>query len=479
MITDEVRAKYLPSIGIECHVQLKTKTKLFSAVNNDARDLGPNTAISPICLGLPGTLPVLNQAAVDLAIKAGLALNAKIADWIKFDRKHYFYPDLPKGYQITQFDYPIVGEGHITAPLPGTDKVVKVGIERAHLEEDAGKSTHPDGVSYSLVDLNRAGTPLLEIVSKPDMHTAQEARAYAHELYLTMMYADVSDVDLYHGNMRFDCNVSVALKESGKLGVRSETKNLNSFRAVEKAVEYEINRQIGELERGRKIVQETRGWNDAKQKTFSQRTKEDAHDYRYFPEPDLPPYTITADKIETAKQSLGRLPADIRADFTKRGVKPEQVEILLERKHLMGLVESVDKQHLKRVVNWLTGEVIALIDQFGDESQLQTSSLEALSGLVEAGKLSSTGAKDVLAELYKHGGDAAKIADEKGLIQLSDDGAIEKYVQEVIAENESAAQDVRNGEMKAIGFLVGSVMKKSQGRANPQKVNELLRQKLS
>lgn len=248
-----INGKYLPTIGVECHVQLKTKTKLFSGVSNDARDAEPNTLISPICLGFPGTLPVLNKEAIHLAVKAGIALRAEIANISHFDRKHYFYPDLPKGYQITQFERPIVGAGIVEAPL-GNGEYVSVGITRAHLEEDAGKSSHPGGLDYSLVDLNRAGTPLLEIVSEPDIHSAAEAKAYAHELYLLMKYADVSDVDLYHGNMRFDVNVSVS-DDFKKLGTRSETKNLNSFKAVEKAVEYEIKRQIELLEKGQKIVQ--------------------------------------------------------------------------------------------------------------------------------------------------------------------------------------------------------------------------------
>ena len=279
---------YESVIGIECHVQLKTKTKLFAAVNNDAREAPPNTLVSHIDFGLPGALPVLNGKAVELATRAAFALGTKPEKFSKFDRKHYFYPDLPKGYQISQYDQPIIGKGAITIEVDGEEKTV--GITRAHLEEDAGKSTHPAGQDYSLVDLNRAGTPLLEIVSEPDLHTAAEAKAYARELYLRMRYADVSDANLYYGNMRFDVNVSVS--KTDQLGTRSETKNLNSFRAVEKAVEYEATRQIELLEKGERIVQETRGWDDAKQKTISQRSKENADDYRYMPDPDLPPIVL-------------------------------------------------------------------------------------------------------------------------------------------------------------------------------------------
>ncbi len=268
MVRPVTQSKYLTTIGIECHVQLKTATKLFAAVSNDARDAEPNTLISHICLGMPGALPFLNEQAVQLAMRAGFALGTIPQTFSKFDRKHYFYPDLPNGYQITQFDQPIILGGFVDIEVGNAKK--RIGITRAHMEADAGKSTHPAGKDYSLVDLNRAGTPLLEIVSEPDMHTAEEAKAYAKELYLLMRYADVSDCNLYYGNMRFDVNVSVS-KDHDKLGTRSETKNLNSFRSVEKTIDYEVARQIKVLESGDKVVQETRGWDDAKQKTFSQR----------------------------------------------------------------------------------------------------------------------------------------------------------------------------------------------------------------
>src|SRR3954467_10879181 len=293
-LSEEIKKQYRPTIGIECHVQLKTKTKLFSAVGNDAREAPPNTLVNHIDFGLPGALPVLNREAIHLASRAAFALGSKPQPYSKFDRKHYFYPDLPMGYQISQYDEPIVLGGHVDIEVDGEKK--KIGITRAHLEADAGKSVHPAGKDYSLVDLNRAGTPLLEIVSEPDMHTAAEAKAYAHELYLRMRYADVSDANLYYGNMRFDVNVSVS--KTGELGTRSETKNLNSFRSVEKAVDYEITRQIELLEKGQPVVQETRGWDDAKQRTFSQRSKEEAHDYRYFPEPDIPPIELSDEYIE-------------------------------------------------------------------------------------------------------------------------------------------------------------------------------------
>jgi len=288
MVSPEIRSKYTATIGIECHVQLKTATKLFAAIGNDAREAEPNTLVSPICFGLPGTPPVLNKEAVHLAMRAAFALGTEPQKFSYFERKHYFYPDLPMGYQISQLGQPIVVGGSVAVDVDGTSKTVR--INRVQMEADAGKSTHPTGKDYSLVDLNRAGTPLLEIVSEPDMHSAAEAKAYARELYLRMRYADVSDCNLYYGNMRFDVNVSVSTTD--QFGTRTETKNINSFRAVEKTVEYEINRQIEVLEKGEHVVQETLGWDDAKQRTFTQRTKENAEDYRYMPEPDIPPIVL-------------------------------------------------------------------------------------------------------------------------------------------------------------------------------------------
>src|SRR5580704_17366493 len=297
MVAEDVRKQYTVTIGIECHVQFKTKTKLFSGADNDAREASPNTLVNHIDFGLPGALPVLNKEAVRLACIAAFALGSEPQKFSKFDRKHYFYPDLPMGYQITQYDQPIIIGGSVVINVDNTLKTI--GITRAHLEADAGKSIHPTGKDYSLVDLNRAGTPLLEIVSEPDMHSAAEAKAFAKELYLRMKYADVSYADLYYGNMRFDVNVSVS--QTDELATRSDTKNLNSFRSVEKAVEFEVNRQIELLEKGQKIVQESRGWDDAKQKTFSQRSKEEAHDYRYMPDPDLPPIVITDEYVAKIK----------------------------------------------------------------------------------------------------------------------------------------------------------------------------------
>lgn len=473
---------YITTIGIECHVQLKTKTKLFAAVGNDARDAAPNTLISHICLGMPGALPVLNEHAVELAMQAAFALNTLPQPFSKFDRKHYFYPDLPKGYQITQFDQPVILGGHVDIVVDGQPK--KVAITRAHLEEDAGKTSHPAGKDYSLVDLNRAGTPLLEIVSEPDMHTAAEAKAYAHELWLLMRYADVSDADLYHGNMRFDVNVSVS--KTDELGTRTETKNLNSFKSVEKSVEYEVKRQIELLEKGEAIVQETRGWDDAKQRTFSQRSKEDAHDYRYFPDPDIPPVRISQMAIESVKLAVPTLPAEMRSKLKALNLDPSSIETLLDEMpagvFIAGLLDnSANTSAVKRIANWLVGDVLGLIGA-GELTwvniKLDEAQLLKLAKMTEENKVSSTGAKALLIELVTNGGDAEEIAKTKNLLQVSDEGAIAEIVTRVLAANLQAAEDVKAGEMKAIGFLVGQVMKESKGQANPGLAQQLIKKQL-
>lgn len=479
MISEEVMKQYTATIGIECHVQLKTRSKLFAGEDNNARDAKPNSTVGHVSFGMPGALPVLNEQAVELSAKAAFALNTVPQKFSKFDRKHYFYPDLPKGYQISQFEEPIVLGGHVDIVVDG--KPIKVGITRAHMEEDAGKSTHPAAKDYSLVDLNRAGTPLLEIVSEPDMHSAAEARAFAHELYLLMKYAEVSDVDLYNGNMRFDVNVSVS-KDPNTLGTRSETKNLNSFRSVEKATEFEIARQIELLEKGVEVVQETRGWDDSKQKTFSQRTKEDAHDYRYMPEPDVPPIVLDDEYIESIKSSMPLLPKDYRAQLSKLGLSDEVIEDILAvtdtAKMVLKVLVSSGASHAKRVAFWLMQPNSDKEDAVELSPGLEVEKLVKLSQMVEDGKLNSTAAKDVFGEMLKSDKDPEVIAKEKNLLQVSDEGAIEKIVAEVLAENEKAVQDVKNGEMKAIGFLVGQVMAKSKGQANPGLAQQIIKKQL-
>ncbi len=484
------QTEFQATIGIECHVQLRTRTKLFAGVGNDAREAPANTLISHICLGMPGTLPVLNEKAVELACRAAYALGTTPQLFSKFDRKHYFYPDLPKGYQITQYDQPIINGGYVEIVVDGQTK--KIRLTRAHLEEDAGKNSHPEGTDYSLVDLNRAGTPLLEIVSEPEMHSPAEAKAFAHELYQLMRYSGVSEADLYHGNMRFDVNVSVS-DDSAKLGTRTETKNLNSFRSVEKAVEYEITRQTNELRKGRLIVQETRGWDESRQKTFSQRGKEEAHDYRYFPDPDLPPIELDESFLSSIRDSLPILPPEWRQRLSSLGLDTTIIDTLLEAEleranvGYLHLIEAhlKDVEQAKALANWFVNIEIPLNRQdevspdWGDENRRHM--YTQLYELRKTARLSATSAKSLLRELLVKGvmpSNLEKYADEQGYMQQSDKAALTTFIEEVIATNPKAVEDIKQGETKAIGFIVGQVMKKSLGKANPALVRQLLEEKL-
>jgi aspartyl-tRNA(Asn)/glutamyl-tRNA(Gln) amidotransferase subunit B len=467
-VAEDVKKQYTPTIGIETHVQLKTRTKLFAAVGNDAREAAPNTLISHICVGMPGALPVLNEAAIELCAKAAFALGTQPQKFSKFDRKHYFYPDLPKGYQITQYDKPIIVGGFVEIEKDGQKK--KINLSRAHLEEDAGKNVHPEGADFSLVDLNRAGTPLLEIVSEPEIHSAAEAKTYARELYLLMKYAGVSDVDLYHGNMRFDVNVSVS-KDPNKPGIRSETKNLNSFRSVENSILYEVDRQIEKLEKGEKIVQETRGWDEAKQKTVSQRGKEEAYDYRYFPDPDIPPLELDDIFIKKIAKNLPILPGDIRNKLQSVKIDEKVVEDVLDRDDLaLRILKALEKTNPEN-----TRHIIFQLLDEPDNLNINVEDQIKVAEMVNDKKLSSSAAKEAFADL--RGGKSLEEATNSRM-QVSDEGEMEKIVSEVLAENEKAAGDIKSGEMRAIGFLVGQVMKKSQGKANPQMAQELIKKQL-
>lgn len=479
--------KYIPTIGIECHVQLATKTKLFSEVDNDARGKEPNSCVSPVDYALPGMLPRLNGEAIKYAILAGRAMNCKINNYSRFDRKHYFYPDSPKGYQITQFYHPIIGAGYVELPS-GT----KVRIEHAHLEGDAGKLTHFD--SYSLVDLNRVDTPLIEVVSMPDIHSAKDAHDYCKELWRLMVFAGVSYGDLYNGNMRFDVNTSVAPEGSDKLGTRTEVKNLNSFRSVERAVEYEIKRQSKLLDAGEKVVQETLGWNDATGKTTGQRSKEEAKDYRYMPEPDLPPINLTDELIAEESSKLPLMPADYRKKFGDL-IKNDILEVLLDYPQLMqklselATLENISQEkassRVVMVANLFTSVLLAEEKSAEYLNDLPNASeLNELTEMNEKKELSSTATKEVFLRLFDpqmKGRGVKNIAKELGLIQENDMGALEAIVDTVLAKSETqkAQEDFRNGEEKVIGFLVGQVMKESKGKANPSAVQQILRKKLS
>lgn len=472
--------QYEMTIGIECHVQLATKTKLFSASDNDARDKSPNSVVTAIDYGLPGVLPVLNREAVNLAIKAGKALNSPIAKVSRFDRKHYFYPDLPKGYQISQMYQPIILEGYVDAPLED-GQVVRVRIHHAHMEEDAGKLTHYS--DHSLVDLNRAGTPLIEIVSEPDIHSAEAARAYATELYRLMTYAGVTHGDLYHGNMRFDVNISVAKKGATELGKRAEVKNLNSFRSVEKAAEYEFRRQVELLERGEMVVQETRGWNDDKQLTTSQRSKEDAQDYRYMPDPDIPPIVLTDEQIAKVQAEVPKLPQQYREEFAVLGVDKSVVGTLLARQAYAEVASQVlakDQKAAKRVANWIASTLTADEGETGVRHIASVDDLLELAAMTEKAEISSNAASELFNDLMNGATDPRQLAESKNLLQVSDESAIAAVVDEVLADPASAkaVEDIKSGNDKAIGFLVGQIMKKSQGKANPALAQKLIRERL-
>lgn len=475
--------KYIPTIGIECHVQLCTKTKLFSEVNNDARGKEPNSCVSPVDYALPGMLPRLNGEAIRLAILAGRAMNCEINPKSRFDRKHYFYPDSPKGYQITQFYEPIIGAGYVELPS-GT----RVRIEHAHLEGDAGKLTHFD--SYSLVDLNRVDTPLIEIVSMPDIHSASDAHDYCKELWRLMCFAEVTYGDLYNGNMRFDVNVSLAPEGSDKLGTRTEVKNLNSFKSVERAVEYEIKRQNKILDAGEKVIQETRGWNDAKGETTSQRSKEEAKDYRYMPEPDLPPINLSDEFVEAESAKLPLMPTDYRQSFGDI-IPNDTLEVLLDYPTLMKKLGQIEHEYTKKqsaitlIANLFASVLLA--EEKSAEYLNDLPSVKDLIELVEMNnnrELSSTATKEVFLRLFDpqmKGRGTRQIAKELGLIQENDLGALEKIVNTVLTkpETKKAQDDFRAGQEKVLGFLVGQVMKESHGKANPSAVQDILRKKLS
>jgi len=482
MIADEILNQYEPTIGIECHVQLATDTKLFSGADNDERDKSPNSVVSPIDFGLPGMLPVLNRHAVDLAIMAGKALGSPIAKVSRFDRKHYFYPDLPKGYQTTQMYNPIIGAGKINVPMEDGQSF-DVRINHAHMEEDAGKLTHYG--NFSLVDLNRAGTPLIEIVTEPDIHSPAQAKAFANELYLLMTYAGVTRGDLYHGNMRFDVNISAAKKDSNELGIRAEVKNLNSFRSVERASEYEFRRQVELLERGEKVVQETRGWDESKQKTTSQRSKEDSQDYRYMPDADIPPIILSDDEIKQIQDTLPPLPSFYRQAWADLGFDSTMLNALISSqdsaKLVQRILESGGESAAKRTAGWIM--VLADKQTNGDGAKIAISGEQfiELAKMVDNNELSSTAAKEVLVEMRNRGGDPRTIANNKNLLQISIESEIMAVVEEVLADESSAraVSDLKNGNEKVIGFLVGQVMRKSGGKANPVLAQRLIKQKLN
>lgn len=471
--------EYKPTIGVEIHTQLATHTKMFCSCDNNSIKAKPNTNICPVCLAYPGTLPLPNKHAVELAIRLGLGLNAEIARQTKFDRKNYFYPDSPKGYQITQFDQPIVGEGSVEILVDGDFKTVR--IERAHMEEDAGKLTHPAGADYSLVDLNRAGTPLVEIVSHPDMHSPQEVKRYLQEVYAIATSLGVTHGDMQHGNFKFDLNVSIS-NDPDKLGTRTELKNLNSFRNAERALTYEIKRQITEVEKGNTISQETRGWDDAKGVTFSQRSKEEAHDYRYFPEPDIPPLVVTDAMIATEQLVVDAtaLPIDVRRGLVELDLTADEQDIFVGQSQTSAIFQAARSElaadQAKAIVNWLIGPYQEWLEsaEEGVESKLTGDHLAELITLVADGTISSKMAKDIFSEVVA-GESPTSVIKRSGVEQISDVTVIQDIIRTAIEANPQAVADFKSGNAKALGFFVGHVMKETKGQANPHVVNQELK----
>ncbi|KKM09566.1 glutamyl-tRNA amidotransferase [Clostridiales bacterium PH28_bin88] len=472
-------------IGLEVHAEMKTNSKIFC---NCTTEFGgePNTHVCPVCLGLPGVLPVLNKRVVEFAMKAGLALNCRIAEFSKFDRKNYYYPDLPKNYQISQYDLPIAVEGHLEIEVAGEKK--RIGITRVHMEEDAGKLVHGGETitraQYSLVDYNRTGVPLMEIVSEPDMRTPEEARAYLDKLKLILQYTDVSDCKMEEGSLRCDANVSVRPKGSTRLGTKTEIKNMNSFRALQRALEYEIERQIEELESGGRIVQETRSWDENRGITVSLRSKEQAHDYRYFPDPDLVPLVISREWVEQVRRGLPELPDDRKERLIRDfGLPVYDAGVITSSKALADFFDrAVDLYHdAKTVSNWVMGDLLRLLNANGqeiEESAITPEGLAALLKLMDDGTISGKIAKTVFEEMFTTGKPPADIVKEKGLVQISDEGEIAAMVDRVLAANPGVVEDYRSGKEKAFGFLVGQVMKETKGKANPTLVNKLLKERL-
>lgn len=476
--------EYETVIGLEVHAQLATETKIFCGCSTEF-GAAPNEHTCPICLGLPGTLPVLNKKVVDFAIMAGLATNCTINGYSKFDRKNYFYPDLPKAYQISQFDLPICEDGYIE--IDTDDGLKKIGINRIHMEEDAGKLVHEGSIdrsTASLVDYNRSGIPLIEIVSEPDMRTPAEARAYLTQLKKILEYIGVSDCNMEEGSLRCDANVSIRPVGQKEFGTKTELKNMNSFRAVEKALEYEVERQRKVLEDGDKVIQETRTWDDSLNKTISMRGKEEAHDYRYFPEPDLLPLEIDREWVEEINASLPELPREKQERFVRVYDLPEyDAGVLTDTRPLSDYFEEcvVEYADAKAVSNWIMGDFLRLLKEENleiDEVKMAPKNLSRMLQLMDKGVISSKIAKTVFEEMFKTGKDPEKIVEEKGLKQISDEGQLEEIILRIIEENPDAVEDIRNGKNKAIGFLVGQVMKETRGKANPGMVNQILREKI-
>ena len=475
------REDYEIVIGLEVHSELSTKTKIFCSCPTEFGG-EPNTHCCPVCMAMPGTLPVLNEKVVEYAIKAGLATNCKIADISKNDRKNYFYPDLPKAYQISQYDMPLCEHGYIEIEVDGKKK--KIGLTRIHIEEDAGKLNHDDYGRGSLVDLNRAGVPLIEIVSEPDLRSSEEVDLYLKKLKSILEYIEVSDCKMQEGSLRADVNVSVRKKGQKEFGIRTEMKNMNSFRSIVRAIDYEAERQIEVLENGGKIDQETLRWDDVSGKTFSMRDKEDAQDYRYFPDPDLVTIRISEEMKENIRKSLPEMPESRKKRYIEEFKLPEyDSNILISSKYFSDLFEGATKvcNNPKAVSNWIMTDITKELN----EKELEPSDIpftsEQLGNLVvliDKGTISSSIAKKVLQEMFENPREPQKIIEEKGWVQISDEGAIKEVVLKILEANPQSVADFKAGKDKAVGFLVGQAMKETRGKANPQMLNKMFLEEL-
>ena len=476
------REDYEVIIGLEVHSELSTKTKIFCSCPTTFGG-SPNKQTCPICMGMPGTLPVLNEKVVEYAVKAGLATNCEISRNSKNDRKNYFYPDLPKAYQISQFDEPLCEHGYVEIDTENGKK--KIRLTRIHIEEDAGKLNHDEFAGDSLVDLNRAGVPLIEIVSEPDLRSSEEVESYLRKLKSILEYIEVSDCKMQEGSFRADVNVSVRKKGETKFGTRTEMKNMNSFRSITRAIEYEVDRQIDVLEDGGEIEQETLRWDDVSGKTFSMRDKEDAQDYRYFPDPDLVAIKLSDEYIENIKKNLPELPESRKERYlTQYNLSEKDAKIITSSKYLSDLFENAIKvcNNPKAVSNWIISDISRILNETEMdpiEIPFDSNQLGKLIILIDKGTISSKLAKKVLVEMFEHPRDPEDIIDEKGWVQISDEGAIKDVVMRVLDANPQSVADFKGGKQKALGFLVGQAMKETRGKANPQMLNQMFLEELN
>ena len=476
------REDYEVIIGLEVHAELSTKTKIFCSCPT-AFGAAPNTHTCPICMAMPGTLPVLNEKVVEYAVKAGLATNCEISRNSKNDRKNYFYPDLPKSYQISQFDKPLCEHGYVEIEINGEKK--KIRLTRIHIEEDAGKLNHDEFGGGSLVDLNRAGVPLIEIVSEPDLRSAEEVEQYLRKLKSILEYIEVSDCKMQEGSLRADVNVSIRKKGETKLGTRTEMKNMNSFRSIVRAIEYEVDRQIDVIENGGKIDQETLRWDDVSGKTFPMRDKEDAQDYRYFPDPDLVAIKLSEEYIENIKNSLPELPESRKERYLQEyKLSEKDAKLITASKYLSDLFEEAVKvcNNPKAVNNWIISDISRILNETEMEPiqiPFDAKQLGKLVVLIDKGTISSSIGKKVIVELFENPRDPEDIIKEKGWIQISDEGAIKEVVLKILENNPQSIADYKGGKDKALGFLVGQAMKETKGKANPQMLNKMFLEELN